>query len=892
MRPKKGLLINSPPKTLDELYFDDIRPTLYELHATHYQYGSRKDKTLAEHLDSACQFVLTVSKIAEVPEDKRKLILAATAVHDLNKLDSSRGNVKTLARDKEFLQKQLELACVKSLVSTAEDLELVRRLIERHSGHNVSDPMRFFPEDKSIEKWAAMLVGADLFDLGIPEKIRIRKVENELTVALGSSCYFFRVKVTQYQGYITALLLSACEEVLQDLGLNLLAIFPDGAIFIGASWPEEDVVYKIASRWQKKIDLVFGGNVEKLVKATKDGIKVDAQAIQLNLEEALSCVEALLAKKQAGFKIQKVEQDIKKWADNAGEDAVEKAANLGLTPVSNSEEFAISEGLKAAYLSYRETGISPSEVWDKIAEKVDLSPEQRLALEPFNSQYGRSLFVAKAISGGIKVVINAIRDSFKMRSGDSQESEKEVSQEAIATVSRMLNLPNSASGKVINDLDVYINTNPRKRSSLGTSLTAGEDLISSSMPPGTKVQSFSNRLPGGMSAEPKRQADSMTSLAYQLMAIGANFPSINKQEPLYLHLALPSGSSPELLRLWREFFRRTAATNAEGGTVIVDEQQLYRDEIMEFKSNKVVGMALPKSPDFIHSTVVIPLVWGDANNSVALLKSLRLGLELSLAADCGFPFVLSGNLEVESSYGIYGRFEGIPSALQPLLGNGQYDREKAIELLEKLRCIGKLAFCVSSPQKRDDCLYDLARAARRHIDFYYVLLRWVLREQEDPNFESIWNRICEPLKTLEKLMNEETKLTEYLREAAQIAESAKLRGSSFKRTAQAEPFTDFMAAIRSRKSHLPWDVIFASLVQQYHNRLDRIREYKPGATKYEQIKQYYDVLRKIFEEVYNSRAERILADKKTLEAAYLFFLQEARQELKQELKNNSEEKKL
>ncbi|MGB3508702.1 MAG: CRISPR-associated protein Csc3 [Microcoleaceae cyanobacterium] len=892
MRQKKGRLLNGQSKTLDERYFNNIRPTLYELHATHYQYGSRKDRTLAEHLDSACQFVLTVSKIAKVPEDKRRLILAATAVHDLNKLDSSGRNVKTLARDKEFLQKQLELACVKSLVSTAEDLELVRRLIERHSGHSASDPMRFFPEDEAIEKWAAMLIGADLFDLGIPEKIRIRKVENELTVALGYSCHFFRVKVAQDQGYITALLLSACEEVLQDLGLNILAIFPDGAIFIGTSWPEEDIIYKIASRWQKKINLVFGGNVEKLVKATKDGIKVDSQAILLNSAEALICVEALLAKKQAGFKFQKVEQDIKKWADNAGDDAVEKATKLGLFPVSNSEDFAMAEGLKAAYLSYRETGISPSEVWDKIGYKVGLSPEQRLALEPFNSQYGRSLFAAKAISGGMEVVINVIRDSFKMRGGDSsQESEIEVDQEAIATVSRMLILPNSSSGKVINELDVYINTNPRKRSSLGTTLTSGEDLISSNMPPGTKVQSFSNRLPGGMTAEPKRQADGMTSLAYQLMVIGANFPAVNKQEPLYLHLALPSGSSPELLRIWREFLKKTAATNAEGGTVIVDEQQLYRDNIIEFKSNKVVGLALPKRPDFIYSTVVIPLVWGEANTSVALLKSLRLSLELSLAADFGFPFVLSGNLEVESSDGIYGRVEGIPATLQPLLGNGEYDRAKAIEVLEKLRCIGKLAFCVSSPQKRDDCLYDLARAARRPINLYYVLLRWVLREQDEPNFESIWNRICQPLKTLENLMNEETKLTEYLKEAAQIAESAKLRGSSFRRTAQAEPFTDFMAAIRSRKSHLPWDVIFASLVQQYHNRLDRIREHGVGATKYEKVKEYYDVLRKIFDEVYNSRAERILADKKTLEAAYLFFLQEARQELKQELETNTEETK-
>ena len=104
--------MNNPPKSLEERYFSEIRPQLYENHAHHHQYGVRKGTTLAEHLDSACQFILTVSRIAEVPEDKRPLLLAATAVHDLNKLDTQGRNVKTLARNKEFLREQLEKACV------------------------------------------------------------------------------------------------------------------------------------------------------------------------------------------------------------------------------------------------------------------------------------------------------------------------------------------------------------------------------------------------------------------------------------------------------------------------------------------------------------------------------------------------------------------------------------------------------------------------------------------------------------------------------------------------------------------------------------------------------------------------------------------------------------
>ncbi|MFM8295229.1 MAG: hypothetical protein ACKN9E_11880, partial [Microcystaceae cyanobacterium] len=444
--------------------------------------------------------------------------------------------------------------------------------------------------------------------------------------------------------------------------------------------------------------------------------------------------------------------------------------------------------------------------------------------------------------------------------------------------------------------------NPRERCSLGTTSLQVSELVSNQMPPSTKVQSFSNRLPGGMSAEPKRRADNLAALSYQLLAVGANFPKASKQEPLYLHFALPKGSSPELKGIWRKWLQETAANNADGGTVTVDELQLYRDNIIAFKGNKVVGAALPKRTDFVESTVIIPVVWGDANNSLALLKSLRLALELALAIDFGFPFILGGNLEVKPDWDLFGRVEGIPSTLQALLGNGQYYRNSQLseqqkkysltaeDILERLRCIGKLSIIVANLTKKDDCLYDLARTAQRPLDFYHVLLRWLLREQDDPNLEATWNRMKEPLNSLlRSLMSEEhDRVSHYLKQAAHIAETAKLRGSSFRRTSQSEPFSEFIKAVRSRKAHMDWDTIFAALTQQYHTRLDRIREHGVGATKFEQIKEFYQILRQLFEEVYNARPERLLSDSKTLEAAYLFFLQEARQELKLQSNDQSE----
>lgn len=890
---KRGRLLNRPPRSLEERYFSEIRPQLYENHAHHDQTGVRKGTTLAEHLDSACQFILTVSRIAQVAEDKRPLLLAATAVHDLNKLDPQERKVKTLARDKYFLKEQLEKACVLSFVNTEDDLELVRKLIERHSGHSASDGARFLPEDPNIERWAAMLIAADLFDLGIPDAQRFRKIETELTVAFGRKCNLFRVRLSEDKGYITSLLLGACEEVLQKYGFHPIAIFPDSELFEGSNLPNVDLTREIAAAWQSKIDQVFGNNIEKLVRPTKDGIKVTHQAVQQNVHEVLVNVQALLEKKKAGYKSDKIAKDVSKWGDNAGEEALKKAAELGLLPVSSAEEFAISEGLKAAYLSYREAGLNPKEVWDKIAHHTGISEHQRLALEPFNGQYGRPLFAAKAAINGIEGINEALKESFQLRNNSTETSEEiEVSEEMILAVNRMVNLPFATQLIGINELDAYVEANPRQRCSLGATSSEIDELISANMPPGTKVQAFSNRLPGGISAEPKRQADSIAALAYQLMTVGANFPKVSKQEPLYLHLALPKGSAPELLRIWRELLKQLAATNTEGGTVTIDQLQLYRDHKLEFKANKVVGAALPKRPDFIHTSVIIPLVWGDVNASLALLKSLRLGLEISLSLDIGFPFSLSSNMEVDLFDDVYGRVEGIPSALQPLLGNGQYDQSQDAEkILERLRCLGELAISVASIQKSDDCLYDLARTCDRPIELYFVLLRWILREQDEPNLSIIWSRICQPLNTLlESLMpNDNSLLTKYLKEAAQIAAEGRIWGSSFKRTAQSEPFTAFITAVKNQKPYLDLEVMFAALVQQYHTRLDRISEYNVGLKKLEQVKQYYEILRKLYEDVYSARPEKLLSDQKTLEAAYLFFLEEARTKLKSKSENDSDD---
>ncbi len=888
-------LFDRPVKTLEERYFIEVRPKLYELHGSHNQTGVRESHTLAEHLDSACQFSLTVSRLAKVPDRERGILLGATAVHDLNKLDQAGRGVKTLARNKEFLREQLEKACVSEFIPDDEALELARKLIERHSGHNVSDGARFLPEDPRIERWASILRSADLFDLELPEDKLISKIRTELIHALGRPCQLFRVRVTEDRGYITALLLSACEEVLKRNSYNPLAIFSDGFLVEGTTVPINDFTQDIAVVWQRKIDQVFGGNIEQLVRPTKDGIKVSAQAVQHDREEVLSVVLALLERKKAGFKADKVQADVAKWGNQkAGEETVAMAIAAGLLPVSNADEFAIAEGLKAAYLSYREVEppLAPKEVWQRIAHHAGLSEQQQIALEPFDALYGKALFAAKASPTEMEGVFVALTESLEMRQGATNGEHAEVDESLLMAVRRSLSCPGIQPVMGTHELTAYIDANPRQRCSLGATIGETVALGSDKMPIGTKIQLFSNRLPGGMSSDPVRQADPMAMLAYQLMTVGAHFPAAKKEPPFYLHFALPEGSSPALLEIWKDWLQKMAETNAEGGPVTLDELKLYRDQDMVFKPNKVVGIAFPKRKDFVYSSTILPLTWGDTTASLALLKSLRLALELSLAPEVGFPFVLSSGMQIDSSAGNFGRVEGIPSTLQSLLNipgsqMGIYDRAEATVIRDRLRCLSDLALAIVSLSKLDDCLYDLARACSRPFSLYFVLLRWILREQDEPNLSFNWSRIREPLHhLLESLMpNDNSALTQHLRAATSIAAEAKLWGSSAeKRTSLAEPFNEFLTAARSQKTYMDLDFMFAALVQKYHTRLDRIREHGVGLTKLEYLKNYYSVLRQLYEEVYQGRPDKLLSDQKNLEAAYLFFLEEARRELKAKAK--------
>ena len=775
----------------------------------------------------------------------------------------------------------MDLIGVSEFVAEDTDVELARRLIERHSGHNISDGTIFLPEDERISRWASILRAADLFDLEISDEALVRKMRTELVHILNRPSNLYRVRVSEQRGHITALLLAACEEELTEHALTPIALFPNGELFEGRKFPSSDVTTKIAERWQRKIDETFANNLEKLIKPGNNGIRIADEAVKHDLEEVIKVVIALLERKKANFDVEKVENEVVKHIRNKATPMhIEKASQFGLQPINDAEGFHISEGLKAAFISYGslKSFSSADKRWARIFDHVGISEEQRQVLmtdkDNFESQYAVPMMAASGVKKGMEGIKTALTESICLRARNSGTT---TSVETLMTLMKQsLLLPQERQTIGFRELDDYIDASSNQRCSFGGANQVTEKLQATQLPVGMKSQVFSNRLPGGALVAPERKASSMTYLAYKVMNVGSQMPKKSKAPPHYLSFAMPEGSCPEYRRIWRECIRDLAAVNLEDGPVSVDADKLYADDILEFKSNKGTGFAFPRRPEFISSVVTIPIMFGDLNSSKSLLKSARLAMELSLSLEIGFPFVLSQSLQVEIANENYGRIEGIPSALSKLLGGGQYSRKEATEVLTRLRAIGKIAQTIAGGKHVEDCIYELARACAEPFSLYHVVLRWVLRQQ-NPNLSEIWKHISAPLHSLlESLMPEDNKkLTGYLKQAAMLAASSNLKGRSLNRTSKTKPFSDFLKAVRSQKSHMDLDFLFASLSQTFFNHLDTIWNGHVGKTQKEKICEYYGVLRQLYENVYDGRPEKIMSDRKQLEAAYLFFWEDA-----------------
>ena len=95
-----------------------------------------------------------------------------------------------------------------------------------------------------------------------------------------------------------------------------------------------------------------------------------------------------------------------------------------------------------------------------------------------------------------------------------------------------------------------------------------------------------------------------------------------------------------------------------------------------------------------------------------------------------------------------------------------------------------------------------------------------------------------------------------------------------------------LAFDRLRRKSVPLDLeaVQAATSQAIFDRIERLAdpEYKPGAPKHAKITQFVAVFYELLRENYGDNLARFLSDERSLKEAYLFYLNTALQERREE----------
>ncbi|RME49085.1 MAG: hypothetical protein D6795_12090, partial [Deltaproteobacteria bacterium] len=177
-------------------------------------------------------------------------------------------------------------------------------------------------------------------------------------------------------------------------------------------------------------------------------------------------------------------------------------------------------------------------------------------------------------------------------------------------------------------------------------------------------------------------------------------------------------------------------------------------------------------------------------------------------------------------------------------------------------------------------LYPFARAGSQGP---WALFHEVDRAIERNRKEYANKTVREILPALERLATEmerskgmsQRKASEYLKEMAHLAWSAKIVGSSLERNALLDPLNLVFDLLRRQRGFLDEETIRAQIEEELAGRLDRLakqRGYALGRERRECVARFIDLFFAFYRDLYGGRLRQLLPDEKGIKAAYLCFL--------------------
>lgn len=885
------------------------------------QWGEKSGEPLYTHAVNGVFTAECVRRVLPFSDEEARVLYSAYPIHDLNKVLDSEGKSFNYLATPKAVQDELEKIGVPRFFPAYRDyLEDITLLVRSHSGHYHTDAEWLIPAHnpyrlprERLETLRALMKALDDLDMSTTLEERDHKAGflAFLNAHTEKQYDFVYHKVSEQRGLLTNLIHNHVKDYLVErFGLVPLLFYPDGVAYLQECGQEivigkedmKEIGVRVANAAARMTRAAFA----KFVTSGNQGIKVNKQCLELGVPFAdiFGVIYDLVSKKIAGkrFNIESIEQDCRERLSAALDDSKQKVlhaplrkylARPNLCPVTQSGMGA-GEVLRSYYIFLNDHYAKEvGDAWDYLYRWLDLPDEQVDIYNLLDPRYQRAYVVANDLALPLDTMFaRVLEDGQKLMDDSGDYGSKDVGNFAALGdyVARTVtfSLPYVRSDAFAFALRQYVENNHTQCCYCGSEFQTG-NMMTQEVPENVTVQSFSNRLTGGVAREPKRNVCSLCRMQFILEKL--NHTTGKGIKTLYLHLYPYSFFTEVFLNSLRAEVREILSQDTTVLFPKTDEaihafikSEGERMPLRFYTRNKegkvyVNGLPLPLNySEVIGNVLTFPLNCPGDNDSDQFLFALQQALLLGRFFGCKV-------LLTDSAIPILGKsdfadlfVDNVPMGFAGLVPSNDLDREGLQQLWIDYTNLFRLRGLLYDPNSEGDLQLPLIRslASEGRLMLYHVVDRLIeaKTKQDNPWRAITLTKECLPI--IHHLMKGGQSM-QALCTLAEMAWRDRIIGRSLERNSLLKPFDMMLDGLDAKSEAFGLDTLRAQLVEDIFRHLEAIasEEYKPGRTKREKVKAYVDAFFDgVLSGAYHGNVQKLLNDTKSLRSAYLFYVRE------------------
>ena len=917
------LILSNKKKPIVQHYLETVaQGGLQKYHAA-TQTGIREGHDLYSHLIRGALLLHSLGSLFRYSEKEIRLLMAAFSIHDLNKLYEPGGkSLRRLADDRAFFEQVIhDSGVAEFLPEWREVFADLKQLILGHGGHTTVAGERLLARvegsriDKGrLEALTFLMRAVDISDLS--ERFEERKFKDKFLLeinSIGAKQYrLISHRLGEHRGVLSNIIHNSAREVLEkEYLVSAVFLYPEGTWYlvpVETALPDRSTFHqKVSATVQQSLQAVRSQDLSKIVVLTKDGVKTDASVFRLGLSAPKIVTEItnqVFRRKFAPRDIEAARLKCDARLQRKSSVNMETYCNgHGVRYPETEDSMRAGELVRALYnllnthFLKEATSLTcgTADAWSSLYTLLGIDGA---VFEPFDKLYDRPFIVAGTLGKAYSDLEQEGEDILsRLLEAKGETDTSDTPDFLLKYLEEVLDIdfaPRSASDLTAY-FSSYVNRN-HKQCCYSASTGQAESWMSAEVPKGIVVQQFSNRLEGGVKREPKRN---ICPVCREQFFLEQMLFRSGGAKGMYLHF-FPQGGLPAVYMDTLRQSLEELAQKADPDTFFLPtETSLVAGEDtnveLHLVSQKARGFAMPKRSEAIGNTITLPICpgVGETSDGKRVLQSVEIGLRLGkfLGLRCVVsesPIPPVGSQQFDAFY-----IDTMPSALQGFFGEKDLTRPQAETLLDQYTALRVVDREVRTGF--DSIAWDLARALGAvPLTIFAVAGRALERKMNSSKAAApevlsgrIRARLASTLELLAyggKIMAEEQAVSARLKLMAKLAAEHALRGSSFKRNSLLDPVSLAFDRLRRKSVPLDLEAVQAATSQAIFDRIERLAdpEYKPGAPKHAKITQFVSVFYELLRENYGDNLARFLSDERSLKEAYLFYLNTALQERREE----------